>query len=819
MGLFPQLQRAWITIDHRLFIWNYIQGSDFYTFEENDQVILSVALVKPRAGVFIESIDYVLVIATPLEISLLGVTVDRSNGSIALFLTQMAAPCDNLLVSSIAGTSDGRVFLCGNSNDLYELVYQPVSGWFSSKRCYLVNLTASSLSYLLPTFVPFVGGGADDHVVAVAVDDSRQLLYTLSAKSNVQIFNVGTQAGSVHLVSRLDNLRRDITHLISSLHDLEMSTFRLVSIHVVTAQESRKVCMVGVAASGHRLYFGLVPEYGSSRERVALVHVRHPPTSQARGSAGKSVGLTIHVANYVRGVLLAANSLSDDSDNLLCIAHDSGKLAAQQTRQLSELSELKPIHGKTWTISELHWDTAHLTSVNPLLLNNELYTQFVLPPRQFLAISNTGVSFIQKNRPLDALLKLLQETYVDERVMAAFVDAYGATQVCAMCLAIASGYGLEENAFAHAVAENAKRLFIRIGGQPQFKQRPVPVTVADEIGHPYSAPETIYSSRHDGLALLLARVLRTIWQEKVATLTIAGKGQSAEQLAYTTLAPVQKMLSSLNELLSTWTLIKKPEELPWNGPEREVWENENTSLLGLCQLVKFATEGIAFLTFLMDNGMADVVQKCPQDVHRDFHDLLFEHLIVTPKGHELARQLVLTLIGMKQNERIGVDTISESLNKRCPSFCGGENILMFKAAEYLRQAKSSQIVKETDAYLKESLRLFAQVADKLKQETFEGICADYNALGFYAGSVRLALERGKSLLSSALQNDKVRTYDRAIDAIKLTLALHDQDLFKQHVLQEALVFDNYDFHTYLFDWYLRERLHTQLLDVPMSLCA
>ncbi|KAJ2825071.1 hypothetical protein FBU31_003811, partial [Coemansia sp. 'formosensis'] len=72
MGLFPEIKRAWITVDHRLFLWNYEDESDFYSFDDQEQIIVSVTLVRPKPGVFVDTIKHVLVVATPLEVFLLG---------------------------------------------------------------------------------------------------------------------------------------------------------------------------------------------------------------------------------------------------------------------------------------------------------------------------------------------------------------------------------------------------------------------------------------------------------------------------------------------------------------------------------------------------------------------------------------------------------------------------------------------------------------------------------------------------------------------------------------------------------------------------
>jgi nuclear pore complex protein Nup155 len=74
MGLFPEIDRAWVSIDNRLYLWNYKNGGDFYEFDELDQVIISVALVAPKPGIFKDYIKYVLVLATSVEVVLVAVT-------------------------------------------------------------------------------------------------------------------------------------------------------------------------------------------------------------------------------------------------------------------------------------------------------------------------------------------------------------------------------------------------------------------------------------------------------------------------------------------------------------------------------------------------------------------------------------------------------------------------------------------------------------------------------------------------------------------------------------------------------------------------
>ena len=74
MGLMPEIQRSWLTIDSNIYIWNYESGKDLAYFDGLNEVILSAGLVPPRVGVFQSHIQYLMCLTTALEIVLLGVS-------------------------------------------------------------------------------------------------------------------------------------------------------------------------------------------------------------------------------------------------------------------------------------------------------------------------------------------------------------------------------------------------------------------------------------------------------------------------------------------------------------------------------------------------------------------------------------------------------------------------------------------------------------------------------------------------------------------------------------------------------------------------
>lgn len=137
MGVFPEINRVWVTIDNKLFLWNFEDEEDFVTYDDTDQVIVSVGLATPKPGVFVENIEYLLVVATPIDITILGLSFDKRLGTtslsnltpslnrtgLQLYATQLTIPADNITMMQIVGMGNGRIFMVGNNGQIYELEY------------------------------------------------------------------------------------------------------------------------------------------------------------------------------------------------------------------------------------------------------------------------------------------------------------------------------------------------------------------------------------------------------------------------------------------------------------------------------------------------------------------------------------------------------------------------------------------------------------------------------------------------------------------------------------------------------------------------
>lgn len=185
-------------------------------------LIVSVGLVKPKAGVFIADVKYLLIITTPIEIVILGVTFAGQTTSLASSspyeeMQLMNKPIfilntDNVAITTVIGTEDSRIFLGGRDGCLYEICYQTEPSWFG-KRCKKVNHSQSMVSYIVPGFLKFFAD--EDSIAKIVVDNSRHLLYLLTEKGAIEAWNIGCDAQSSRRVARIS--QNDIVHQASSI--------------------------------------------------------------------------------------------------------------------------------------------------------------------------------------------------------------------------------------------------------------------------------------------------------------------------------------------------------------------------------------------------------------------------------------------------------------------------------------------------------------------------------------------------------------------------------------------------------------------------
>jgi nuclear pore complex protein Nup155 len=304
LGLFASINYAWASIDDSLFLWDYTHPDpELIGYEDATHTITAVALVPPKPGVFVETITHILVVATSSEIILLGVSATPTpsgSKSVSLYQTKMAVHRGSSDVSHIVGTASGRIFLGGDTDtDIHELFYQQEERWFSS-RCGKINHTYQGWSSVVPGLqlsgLPF-GQRHHEGLIALVVDDTRNLLYSLSNNSTIRTYHMETPEKLTRVIEKdKTSCLRDFAHMDSS--PLFTDRTNIVSLSPIPVGEASKLHLMALTDTGCRLFLSATSSAsytmgGSTSlapQSMQLQFVKFPPKepgTRARGMASQ----------------------------------------------------------------------------------------------------------------------------------------------------------------------------------------------------------------------------------------------------------------------------------------------------------------------------------------------------------------------------------------------------------------------------------------------------------------------------------------------------------------------------------------------------
>ena len=342
-GCFPEISRAWATVDDSLFLWRFDVDDDVpieLTEEFNGQPIVCVGLADPREGVFISQIAKILVVCTTVEIKMLGIVSDMSNVSakedtnkngksdrdfvqngsrgkkkkiafdvnapLLIRDTTFSCPTDAIVFNQICGCSrTGRIFLAGNDSHAYELKYHGGGGgdmtlasngggssssFFSrgQPRVRKVKFSSSGFSYYIPNSLNVFS--VEDPLLQILCDEERNILYTRSQNGAVRVYDLGAKG--------MDAPRR-----VVEVNDIAQLAGRGISSgSSYYGNGSRRSMYNG---GGNSMFENRSPSYGGSRGGYGSPRYgdyRSPSSSGRYGQgsqtteAKKKAGKLVHIA-------------------------------------------------------------------------------------------------------------------------------------------------------------------------------------------------------------------------------------------------------------------------------------------------------------------------------------------------------------------------------------------------------------------------------------------------------------------------------------------------------------------------------------------
>ncbi|KAK4686014.1 hypothetical protein P7C73_g4121, partial [Tremellales sp. Uapishka_1] len=795
-GLFEEIERAWFTVDNKLFLWNYNDGRDFNRYDEQDDTIESVGLVRARKDVFVDDMTHVLVICTARKATLLGLS-KGSDGGLSLYHTGLSTDTPTAMIS-IQGTPSGRIFMNGFDKNLYELDYSSGSQWFSSSKVSLTNRSSGSFSAYLPSIF---SSSSPEGVESFVIDYQQSRLYTLHTKGEIEMFDIS----ATNFTSR-----GKYTKLKSELARMGAQNQDVVAISVVGLHESRKAGLVAITSNGTRVYFSSTP-FGPSVSRA-------PPENMKLSS--QSI--------YSSGTLVAVQpdtSTPTPSTRLTFTVQNSGRQPSLrenydnfESPMLQEWFATEAIPSQVWTVVEV-------SSQNPAFSSSALLKEGVLSltplarqtsseARQFLILASSGIFWAILPRPIDMLQSELEGE--KDSVIAAVRATFGKTQLASMGVMLGANSDPK-----HSEIMSAVNAILLGAGTPFLKDG----TAGKSI---------VYSARHDGLALFIARLLRPIWNVRVTAPAVGGRqvlGVSEGQLL-----AVQGRLERLRRFVDEHPFPRNQAD----GDIKIAWDQEELSLHGLAVLLKQSVEAISFVLLLLDYKISDVIARCDGQLQSTLSSLNFQGLLTAVEGREVARKLVTALIEQQIGQELGIDTLSEILQQRCGTFCQPGDVVMYKAEENMRRAESLRDYSERNDSLAESLRLFSKAASSLQIPRLQEVSKRYRTLQYTVGAIELPLKCAADLDPSDKAGDYVREgrheqdprkglYDQRMacyECVIEALGMYDEQLDRaaaegstSTAIQKrdeaygiAIASEDELFHFYLYDWHVSRNLQDQLLE-------
>ncbi len=128
------------------------------------------------------------------------------------------------------------------------------------------------------------------------------------------------------------------------------------------------------------------------------------------------------------------------------------------------------------------------------------------------------------------------------------------------------------------------------------------------LGIPLSTFEIGYSSKHNGLAMYISRIVRSLWNRNL----VIQKDKKLElNFTISELVNVQHHLESLDQFLKqykSFTAPPSPDARP-TGVDPEAWRTEQESLMCLHLLLRHTIETLSFLTLLIDYRFSVLVSR------------------------------------------------------------------------------------------------------------------------------------------------------------------------------------------------------------------
>ncbi|KAF7722764.1 hypothetical protein EC973_002718 [Apophysomyces ossiformis] len=818
MGIFAELDRAWLIVGHQLFIWKYKDGSDLYVYEDQDEIITHVGTARARLGeldvifygpstsdmsevtktrfrlfsflkgVFTSHVEHVLVVSTASRLKVYGVSVGKLPGSdhkerrTQFMLHErkgLSVTTHHARMLHMAGSKSGRIFIIGSDHHLYELNYQKDGNvYMSSLTC---HTSPAVMKYLPAALSSVLAIAPEVRIKSIAIDTHWDFLYILTEDSAIEVVYLADPKNAFVSLSKNTNIKDAASVKCPKIAGL--TEFNIESLHVIPRIDSRESHLFAVTSTGLRLYFTCLTN------DLKLVHVRLPP---AAGKLWINSSHKIQRSYYHNGVFMASEREQSAKDSLLVTCQEFHQ-------QHGHDGDVKPLLSESYCVIKSDgkiWDIAEITGPRPKKYYlHEIADEPSTLPRQFMLMTDKGFTTLSKQRPIDMLHKLLQQSKdlnMDTENVNSFIRYYGDIETSALCLSYICTN-------AHSYLDHALIIKAAVQLYLYCNKRLSPHLEQNQEKHP-------------GLILYLSRCLAPLWENKLFYT------KSDFRQIRNLLSVAQTRLDGLRYFIDTTLYAQEPVSL-----NNDTLESSDDPILdGLYRLVIRSLEAIALLQLVVSPEMAESLLETMSGA---ITDLTLVDMLTASYGFDLAKSLVNAAIenGAIQNHDVGF--VSGYIRTKCPNYFSQIDIAYFQGVECMKAAKHITDEQNKIRALFSSLHAFKKIAYDLSEEDIVSICKEYCSLAYHTGALELAFERiarqertgGKKIVENSSIGDEI-LYKHVFSTLKDAYERRptETSAYEAEVFSKALSYGDEHFHKALYSWYILNDMEDELLKVESN---
>ena len=695
---------------------------------------------------FQEAIQHLIVLCTTTEIHLIGVC--HSGGEFEEItlqsLPQYTISTDNISMISVAGSTNGRIFLGGSDGNVYEIKYEAKDTW-RSKRCTKINHTRGIRGYL-PSFLPSSIFGQPQPIVHIAIDNDRHILYTRTQNSVITVYDLGLNGKDApNRVAETSDFAVDASRALGGREVFgrgagDKKGARVVYMSPIPPCTSRRVHLLTVTADGRRVYWSTMssrPSMSNSQirpDRLKAEVARRAvpiPTSGRSLHSGAGRSLDVLAACAASDTLILAESVPNESRTSLFVISRDTTIPPAGTATGAHVSipglresvaQLEfPLPGEACVVRQLQESSTEELNLGPL--SQDL--QFSASQR-FAIATTAGVAQIELLRPTETLSQILVDN--NKSALELFFFSYGAPEACAMCIQLAAGMTPSSKvvaSYAEAALENQHlcgQPELRIGSSNEMQDEEPAAHLSGgfDMGAVVPITEPEWSASHKGLCLVVSRILRGIWDEPLFSYSSSAPDVLKCTLSSQTLAYLANTLQDLEDFLGKF-IQKKKTERPRNIIEaqsplkkRQRLEDALRAELQRTEqiraLVTRVSHGCHLLLLLSERNISRLSARLETGARHTVRSLRFRDWVSLEEGDTAASQLIAALVSVNLNEEGEFShDLAVKLQQSCPSYFKDTDRRYYDARSLLRKAEGATSVADRSSITREAMSLLLKV--------------------------------------------------------------------------------------------------------------